>query len=100
MFDEYERDNDGYMKQAESLYAFSNRCAGPEWEAVRCEMERWYAGFDDPNHELLGRFRKKRDEQHLPAWWELYVHRLLMRIDPVWVWRPPRRRWVMAPPVG
>ena len=34
--------------------------------------------FDDPERELLGRFRKNKDAQHLPAWWELYVHRLFV----------------------
>jgi len=28
LFDEYERNNDGYKKRAESLYEFLNRCAG------------------------------------------------------------------------
>lgn len=40
---------------------------------MRREAERWYAAFDDPERELLGRFRKNKDAQHLPAWWELYV---------------------------
>jgi len=78
LFDEYERNNDGYKRRAESLYVFLNRCAGAEWDAVRRETEQWYAEFDDPNRELLGRFRKKNDAQHLPAWWELYVHRLFV----------------------
>jgi hypothetical protein len=78
VFDEYERDNDGYKKRAESLYEFLNRCAGAEWDAVRRETERRYAEFDDPKRELLGRFRKNKDDQHLPAWWELYLHRLFV----------------------
>jgi hypothetical protein len=35
LFDQCERSNDGYKKRAESLYAFLNRCAGAEWDAVR-----------------------------------------------------------------
>lgn len=53
----------------------------PEWDNVRREAERWYAEFDDPSRDLLRRFRrKKEDEQHLPAWWELYVHQLFVRL--------------------
>jgi hypothetical protein len=73
LFDEYERNDDGYKKRAGNLYEFLNRCAGADWDAVRREAERWYAAFDDPERELLRRFRKNKDAQHLPAWWELYV---------------------------
>jgi hypothetical protein len=78
LFDERERDNNGHKKWAESLYGFLNRCAGPEWDEVRHETERWYAEFPEPKRDLLRRFRRKEDEQHLPAWWELYVHRLFV----------------------
>jgi hypothetical protein len=76
LFDECEHTNDAHKKQAENLYEFLNRCARPEWEAVRRETERWYAEFPEPKRDLLRRFRKKEVDQHLPAWWELYVHRL------------------------
>jgi hypothetical protein len=78
LFGEDERTDDAYKKQAESLYKFLNRCARPEWEEVRCETERWYAEFPEPKRDLLRRFRKKEVRQHLPAWWELYVHRLFV----------------------
>jgi hypothetical protein len=78
LYDDSERTNDGYMKRAEGLYKFLNRCARPEWEEVRRETERWYAEFPDSERDLLRRFRKNGVEQHLPAWWELYVHRLFV----------------------
>jgi hypothetical protein len=80
LFDEYQRTNDGYMKRAEDLYGFLDRCARPEWEEVRREAELWYAEFPEPKRDLLRRFRKKTIEQHLPAWWELYVHMLFVRL--------------------
>jgi hypothetical protein len=78
LFDEYERTNDGYMKRAEDLYGFLDRCARPEWEEVRREAELWYAEFPEPKRDLLRRFRKNKVDQHLPAWWELYVYRLFV----------------------
>ena len=50
LFDNSERSNDGYMKRAEGLYKFLNRCARPEWEEVRRETERWYAESETPRY--------------------------------------------------
>jgi hypothetical protein len=60
----------------ESLFHFLNRRAGPFWDRVRSEAEKWYADYPDDDRNLLNRFRADDVSQHLPAWWELYTHRL------------------------
>jgi len=81
LFDDSERIDDGHMKRAEDPYKFLNRSARPEWGEVRREIERWYAEFPDPERDLLRRFQKNKVDQHLPAWWELYVHRLFVCLE-------------------
>jgi hypothetical protein len=48
---------------------------------VRRELEEWFAAYPVPEQaNLAGRFRDRRREQHLPAWWELYLYRLFNRL--------------------
>lgn len=74
-----ERDQAGF---AESHFAFVDRVDQPYWERIRQELNRWFAAYPEGEaaRDLRSRFRKDDEGQHLGAWWELYLHRLLTRL--------------------
>jgi hypothetical protein len=64
-----------------------NRVASPFWAKVRGELEEWFADYvahasADKIADLRARFRSPDRRQHLPAWWELYVFRMLRLLFP------------------
>lgn len=64
----------------ESHFDFLNRVEGRAWDRVRDLAEAWYADFPDVNGDLRERFRQPDVNQHVPAWWELYIYTLLRRM--------------------
>ena len=48
-------------------------------ETVRCELERWYRRFPDPQGDLRSRFRSD-DTNHDGAFFELFLHELFLRL--------------------
>lgn len=76
LFDETPRSDPRPASDIEDSFTFLNRVAGPYWERVRQELNRWYAAFPDERGGLRSRFRKRPPQQHYAAWWELYLHRL------------------------
>jgi hypothetical protein len=76
LFDEYERTDTSSSSASEDLFTFLNRSARRDVVNIRAESERWFERYPEEHHaELRSRFRDRR--QHLSAWWELYLHRLL-----------------------
>lgn len=73
LFDDFERTDSSPMRNGESIFRFYNRVNRPEWARVRDELESWYCYHPDPDGQLRDHFRGKRHDQHLGAWWELYV---------------------------
>lgn len=68
------------MPRGESHFEFLNRVATPYWQRVRDLLESWFAQYPpDDQPDLARRFRSKLDDQHLPAFWELYLHEALSR---------------------
>ncbi|OBG30967.1 hypothetical protein A5672_27175 [Mycobacterium alsense] len=61
------------MAYGENIFHFYNRIDRPEWARVRDELESWYNYHPDPDGQLRDHFRGKRHDQHVGAWWELYV---------------------------
>jgi hypothetical protein len=82
LFDNVARSDTSPKTNLESLYQFLNRRAGPSWDRVRSEAEKWYEAFPraERNH-LRTRFQEDDVHQHLPAWWELYTYTLFQRLD-------------------
>jgi hypothetical protein len=82
LFDNVARSDTSPKTNLESLYQFLNRRAGPPWDRVRSEAEKWYEAFPraERNH-LRTRFQEDDVHQHLPAWWELYTYNLFQRLD-------------------
>lgn len=68
----------GFKELHESLYAFLNRSALPEYEETRNLLESWFEDYPEPYNLNLGKeFRSKPDKQHLGAFFELYCYTLL-----------------------
>jgi len=75
LFDKSPRVDAAPMQRGESHFEFLNRVATPYWQRVRDVLEFWFAHYPlDDRPDLAKRFRSKLDDQHLPAFWELYLH--------------------------
>lgn len=61
------------MAYRETIFNFYNRINRPEWARVRDELDSWFRYHPDPDGQLRDHFRGKRHDQHVGAWWELYV---------------------------
>lgn len=77
LFDEVAR-SDPEPARSEDSFTFLNRVAGPYWERVRGFVEGLFSDFP-PEHAagLRSRFRDRRWNEHVGAWWELYLFGLL-----------------------
>lgn len=73
LFDDIERIDSSPMRYGENIFDFYNRINRPEWARVRDKLESWYRYHPDPDGQLRDHFRGKRHDQHVGAWWELYV---------------------------
>ncbi len=81
LFDDRDREDYGHKKWAESQYGFLNRRAGQNGttlDAKRSVGTRSLMTLAAICYAVF--FAEKEDEQHLPAWWELYVHQLFVRL--------------------
>src|SRR6266511_4921683 len=76
-----ERTDFSAASDAESTYAFLDRAAGKPWARVRDLLEGWFGNYpDEAKLGLRRRFQSDRWEQHVGAWWELYLYTLLARL--------------------
>jgi hypothetical protein len=74
LFDEIERSDPSPNAYRESVFHFYNRVDWPGSARVRDELEEWYSEYPDSDGDLRKRFRSRRIDQHLGAWWELWVY--------------------------
>ena len=88
LFDDKLRDCTEPSLRAESIYAFLDRSSLPEYERVRCMLQRWVDRFP-PEHqpEILGQMCHKgsgsraNDKQFCAAFFELFLHEFLNGTD-------------------
>lgn len=81
LFDQIERTNSAHKPYGgESVFQFMNRVDRPDWARVRDELDDWYSEYPDSDNDLRNRFRKRREDQHFGAWWELYIHTFYRRL--------------------
>jgi hypothetical protein len=65
----------------ESAFAYLSRCARAEADAVRSAIDQWISGYPPEEAEsLAARLRSKQDDQHLAAFFEVLLHRLLVKL--------------------
>lgn len=81
LYDDFERTDPEPAGAVESSFAFLNRIDQPFWQRVRDLTETWFAEFPrEHSADLRARFRKDDPNQHWPAWWELYLHALFLKL--------------------
>lgn len=81
LFDDTNRSDSRPGRHGENPFDLLNRRAGALWDRVRSQIESCYAAFpDDHKPGLVNRLRDNDEQQHLPAWWELYVFALFDRL--------------------
>ena len=82
LFDDFERQDDSPARYTEPHYTFLNRSARPNFVKVRDVLEEWFSHY--PSGEapsLARRFRLTEDPQHSSAFFELFLHELLLRLE-------------------
>lgn len=84
LFDDIRRDDDdeGPADQAEPKFAYLNRSARPEVGRIRHVLEEWFSHYPaEERSDLRGRFRSNNDSHHRSAFFELFVHELLLQLE-------------------
>lgn len=65
----------------ESAFAYLSRSARPEADEARSTIDEWIRDYPPEDAEnLAARLRAKQDGQHLAAFFELLLHRLLLKL--------------------
>ncbi len=68
-------------RYAESTFEYHNRSARPAIARIKAALEQWFARFPAAGQtDLRQRFRSDSDRQHYSAFFELYLHELLIRL--------------------
>jgi hypothetical protein len=81
IFDNVDRTYEGPASEQESHFVFLNRSARKEINQVRELMEDWFSRYPDTQQEELRvRLRSEIDRHFLSAFFELYLHELLIRL--------------------
>jgi len=79
LFDDIIRPDTDAPDQHEAAFAYLNRSGRPEGARVRQLLEKWLAHYPAyPRDALTARLRSMIDDQHLGAFFELFVHELLL----------------------
>lgn len=79
LFDDIPRPDEDAPDQHEAAFAYLNRSGRPEALRVRRLVEDWLAHYPaDGRDTLIARFRSTIDDQHRSAFFELFVHELLL----------------------
>jgi hypothetical protein len=81
LFDELSRDDDGPASYSEPKFNYLNRSARPAFIAIRTLLEDWFSRYPEAHRKnLYGRFRSSDDRNHQSAFFELFLHELLLRL--------------------
>jgi len=79
-FDDISREDSGPPKQDERLFAYLNRSDRIEAHRVRLNFDDWLSHYpEDKRQSLISRFRSPINDQHLSAFFELFLHEFLLR---------------------
>lgn len=81
IFDEIERTHAGPANYSEGHFSYYNRSARPGVVAIRAVLQEWFERYPG-NHqsELHARFRSANDRNFDSAFFELFLHELLLRL--------------------
>ena len=82
LFDDVVRDDTGAALYAEPKSEYLNRSARPAAQRIRDLLELWFSRYPEEQRlDLRGRFRSPDDNHHLGAFFELFLHEFLLRLD-------------------
>lgn len=83
LFDEIERKDKDTKSYLESDFAYLNRSARLPIQKIRDVIEEWFSRYPEKEKlSLRNSFRSKKDDlQHSAAFFELFIHELLLRLD-------------------
>lgn len=81
LFDSGERTSTRLKAYKESEFSYLNQSARPSVIALRPLLEGWFDHLpQDARSDLRSRFRSSDDNQHISAFFELYIHELLRKL--------------------
>jgi hypothetical protein len=82
LFDDFDRTDCDPALYAESQFSYLNRTAKDGSDDIRQKMEEWFLHYQTSEQlELRSRFRSDIDTQHQSAFFELFLHELLIKLD-------------------
>jgi hypothetical protein len=83
LFDEgLDRSDDGPPKHAEPRFRYYNQSGRVDIGRIRLTLEEWFVRYPEEDQgDLRGRFRSDDDAHHIAAFFELFLHELLCRLD-------------------
>jgi hypothetical protein len=82
LFDDIERGDHKLNKYNEAKFNCLNLNGSIEFDRVRCELEEWFSHYQASDQtELRARFRSSIDVQHQAAFFELFLHELLLKLS-------------------
>jgi hypothetical protein len=80
LFDSRPRTDVTPARHSEDMFSFLARVGSPYWAAVRDLLEEWFGELPATEQaELRRRFETRRYPEILSAFWQLYLHALLVR---------------------
>lgn len=81
IFDDIRRDDAGPALHSEPKFTYLNRSARPAFHAIRNILEEWFSRYPEAHRkDLRARFRDVKDRHHNSAFFELFLHQLLLRL--------------------
>jgi hypothetical protein len=81
LFDQVQRDSKAPRGHVEPYFSYLNRSARPSSEKMRAVLEDWFSRYpSEAKNELRTRFRSLDNIQHQSAFFELYLHELLLKL--------------------
>ncbi len=81
VFDDIERNELGPRPYAQPDFIYLNRSARPGVEAIRAAFEDWFLRYPNEDRaELRARLRSEDNYQHRSAFFELFLHEMLLRL--------------------
>lgn len=81
LFDNMRRDDEDPASHSEPKSSYLNRSARPAFRAIRTVLEDWFSRYPEAHRkDFYGRLRSSDDTQHRSAFFELFLHELLVRL--------------------
>ena len=82
LFEKHLRKDRGPRKYSEPLYVFLDRSPRRDFDKIRRLLGLWYSHYPKQHQgDFKTRFRSEDNSNHISAFFELWMHELLLRMD-------------------